>query len=333
MTQQLPALPDEFRRHALAMPDEIDRFLAGQPALDQVKQQMNGGAAYLQLARQIKADTEVINAIQLGRLKLIARWGVLNPAAPPGERGQGRPRQEDNPEEKSTSGREADFADATVALYRKVAANQDRIQAYRDEVVNNRIGEELTASGFVRFATGTEKAGRAAHISANSGVPEWYTPAVYIEAVRVVLGAIGLDPASSLLAQKTIQATRFFTLENDGLAHDWRGRVFLNPPYTSGLVDRFVDKLCVGVARQDITAAILLVNNATDTRWLQRALQLANALCFPAGRIRFYGDEGEKGAPLQGQVFLYFGPAWECFVERFAHFGAASYWDSEKETP
>jgi hypothetical protein len=72
------------------------------------------------------------------------------------------------------------------------------------------------------------------------------------------------------------------------------------------------------------------VNNATDTRWLQRALELANALCFPAGRIRFYGDEGEKGAPLQGQVFLYFGPARECFVECFARFGAASCWHGKR---
>ena len=64
-----------------------------------------------------------------------------------------------------------------------------------------------------------------------TGNPENYTPAVYIEAARRVLGEIDLDPASCFLAQETVKANRFFTKEENGLQQKWNGRVFLNPPY------------------------------------------------------------------------------------------------------
>jgi hypothetical protein len=41
-----------------------------------------------------------------------------------------------------------------------------------------------------------------------TGETEWYTPAYCLEFVRAVLGTIDLDPASCVLAQKTVQAKR-----------------------------------------------------------------------------------------------------------------------------
>jgi ParB family chromosome partitioning protein len=54
---------------------------------------------------------------------------------------------------------------------------------------------------------------------------EWYTPLPYIEAARLVLGDIDLDPASCELANGVVQAKRFFTEQDDGLTKEWSGRV------------------------------------------------------------------------------------------------------------
>jgi ParB family chromosome partitioning protein len=136
------------------------------------------------------------------------------------------------------------------------------------------------------------------------------------------MGGIDLDPASSAIAQERVQATTFHTIADDGLTKRWSGRVWLNPPYSNGLVDQFVVKLVEHVAAGDVTAAVVLVNNATETRWFQTSAAVAAAVCFPAGRIKFINQEGNpSGAPLQGQAVLYFGDKAEAFVNEFSVFG------------
>jgi hypothetical protein len=73
-----------------------------------------------------------------------------------------------------------------------------------------------------------------------TGEYEWYTPPKYIELARAVLGEIDLDPASSEKAQEAVRAKRYFTAADQGLRHEWRGRVWLNPPYAQPLIGQFV---------------------------------------------------------------------------------------------
>jgi len=61
------------------------------------------------------------------------------------------------------------------------------------------------------------------HVSKNSGENEWYTPVQFIDAARLVMGSIDLDPASSERANETVQATTFYTKEDDGLSKTWCG--------------------------------------------------------------------------------------------------------------
>ena len=167
--------------------------------------------------------------------------------------------------------------------------------------------------------------GKTAHVSNNSGENEWYTPVEYIEAVRKVLVTIDLDPASSPVAQKNVKATRFYTIEDDGLSRDWKGRVFLNPPYSQDLIAKFVIKLADSYSSDSVSAAVLLVNNATETAWFQHISQAADYVCFPAGRIRYLDASGNPAnTPLQGQVFLYFGDDGSTFVTVFSELGVVS---------
>lgn len=157
------------------------------------------------------------------------------------------------------------------------------------------------------------------HVANNSGNNEWYTPPEYIEAARKCMGGIDLDPASCEIANRTVRATAYYTIEDDGLSKEWFGRVWLNPPYSRDLVRKFSEKLVSSLPH--IEAACVLVNNATDTGWLQTMGKTCNGVCFPNGRIKFLTPTGRRGSPLQGQVILYFGDKKQRFAEAFSEFG------------
>lgn len=173
-----------------------------------------------------------------------------------------------------------------------------------------------------RAISGNAADEKAAHVSHATGEHEWYTPSPYLEAARKVLGAIDLDPASSDVAQENVKAKRYYTLQDDGLAQDWSGRVWLNPPYAADVIGKFTDKLAQHFAAKDVTAAILLTNNATETGWFSTVARIASAVCFPFGRISYLDKSGKPAnTPLQGQSLLYFGENSDKFCKTFASLG------------
>ena len=150
---------------------------------------------------------------------------------------------------------------------------------------------------------------------------EWYTPEQYIEAARAAMGGIDLDPASSELAQKTVRAGEFLTIDDDGLTREWRGRVWLNPPYAQPAIHHFMQKTVDEYTSGRVTECIALTHNYTDTQWFHIAAKEAAAICFTRGRIGFVSPEGRKAAPTQGQAFFYFGNRCAEFAEAFGGFG------------
>lgn len=65
----------------------------------------------------------------------------------------------------------------------------------------------------------------------SSASAEHYTPIEFIEAARETMGGIDLDPASTRRVNELrIKAKAFFGTDYDGLAHEWHGSVWLNPP-------------------------------------------------------------------------------------------------------
>lgn len=157
------------------------------------------------------------------------------------------------------------------------------------------------------------------HVANNSGNNEWYTPHEYIEAARKAMGSIDTDPASNDIANKVVKAEKYYTIETDGLAHDWHGNVWMNPPYSSDLITKFIEKL--KEQRGNYEQAIILVNNATETQWFYEIVKIASAVCFPKSRVKFYMPDGKTGAPLQGQAVLYVGDNYEKFISAFGGIG------------
>lgn len=147
----------------------------------------------------------------------------------------------------------------------------------------------------------------------SSASPEWYTPPHVLDLVVELFGAIDLDPCAE--SDRSVPAARHFTAAEDGLAHEWHGRVFLNPPYgkTIGL---WMAKLRYEFAQRRVTEAIALVPAKPDTDWW--AALDGEWMCFVHGRLRFANSS--TGAPFPS-VLVYLGPDAHRFTEVFRALG------------
>lgn len=129
-----------------------------------------------------------------------------------------------------------------------------------------------------------KKSGMASHQSARVVKDEWLTPPEMIAA----LGVFDLDPCAPV-KRPWPTANWHFTVEDDGLAREWWGRVWLNPPYgehTATWLQRLVEH----------GNGIALVFARTETEcWFNWVWPKASAILFLRGRVTFYHVSGAKG--------------------------------------
>lgn len=215
----------------------------------------------------------------------------------------------------ATIERDGQFADAVEALKPTVPDIEQRVLA----------GDVPSKKAVVEASREPGKAQEILfkpHVANNSGNNEWYTPRVFIDKARSVMGGIDLDPASSEQANRVVGAKKIYTASDDGLTQVWFGNVWLNPPYAQPLVSQFSQKLAADYRTNKVFQACLLVNNATETKWFQEVGRVADAICFPLGRIKYLDESLEaKNQPLQGQACLYFGENTDEFSAEFGELG------------
>jgi len=147
---------------------------------------------------------------------------------------------------------------------------------------------------------------------------ECYTPARFVARVRGVLGGIDLDPASCAEANEVVRARRFFSAKQNGLARRWRGRVFLNCPYSRP--GPWAEALLRHYKARDVSAAVALFNSRTSSSWFHLLAPHAWR-CEPWRRIRFWGPSTKGGNGMQDQVFFYLGPDTSRFAAWFGDVG------------
>lgn len=175
--------------------------------------------------------------------------------------------------------------------------------------------------------------------------PEWYTPTLYVEAARNVMGGIDLDPASCRDANERVRAVVFYDKQQDGLAAPWCGRIFLNPP--GGLVREFWRKALQQRQAGRIEQMVWVGYSLEQIQTLQTdgpgPVAAADAICYCDHRIKFECSEEDrarmqaaldfknaaagkpltkwKNSPTHGNYFAYFGPHVESFKVGFGQFG------------
>jgi hypothetical protein len=154
---------------------------------------------------------------------------------------------------------------------------------------------------------------------------EHYTPPEYIQAVKNVLGYIGLDPFSCEYANRHfVKAIKYYSKEDSAFDKDWAfNTLFMNPPYSNGEYPPAIEKFLNEFEKYHFDA-ITLTNNNTDTAATQKLMKAATAYCFPEKRINYYTEEGKTKGNRFGQLFCYFGSDVKKFREEFEKFGNIS---------
>lgn len=122
----------------------------------------------------------------------------------------------------------------------------------------------------------------------SGGTDEWATPQDFYDVVNAEFG-FDLDVCA---LDSSAKCERYFTPETNGLAHEWTGTVWMNPPY-GDVIEQWMSKAYES-ARRGATV-VCLVPARTDTRWF-------HDYCFPMevrfikGRLRF--GLAEASAPF-----------------------------------
>jgi hypothetical protein len=146
---------------------------------------------------------------------------------------------------------------------------------------------------------------------------EWFTPPKYIEMVKEVLGEITLDPFSCNKANEIVKAKSILTIDDDALNIKWDNcqSVFMNPPYSANLCSKACNKFIEELP--NINRAIVLTNNATETKWCQRLMVNSQAICFTNHRVSFWNSDGKKiSNNTRGQLFFLFGK-YQMYLSKF----------------
>jgi len=212
-----------------------------------------------------------------------------------------------------------------VSKVRRELATQND---YESTIRTGRDGRTIDTSKIGRSKTDDDQDNDADDDQSDDEPPhavtadDYYTNRRIIACVqRLYNGVIDLDPASCATANATVEATRFYSREDDGLAFPWQGKVWLNPPFSQWrrwapkVLDerQRVDEMCVLSATRTIIA-----------QYFAPLLRAADAVCFFTGRIPFEGPHATS-SPDDGHAVFYFGSNRERFWEVFDELGAVFY--------
>jgi len=209
---------------------------------------------------------------------------------------------------------------SAISQYRIV----DPDQQFDDETLTDyeRTVEELYTRNqppAVEYVPAPPAMSQAMSVLTGQGTVEWYTPPAIIDRARRVLGSIDLDPASSDVAQRWINATEYYTADDDGKAQSWSGRVWLNPPFDD--TPAWVDRLDSEYQSGDVVAAVLLVNSAPGYIWWED-LWRRRPVCMLRERVCFCRADGTSDGPAKkGTTIAYYGDDVQGFIAAFSDLG------------
>ncbi len=104
---------------------------------------------------------------------------------------------------------------------------------------------------------------------------------------------------------ETAKCERYFTPVDDGLAKEWSGVCWMNPPYGRE-IGKWMQKAFE--ASKHGCTVVCLVPARTDTEWWHR-FSLKGEVRFLRGRLKFGG--AKSGAPFPSAIVIFRDRWWE----------------------
>ena len=145
----------------------------------------------------------------------------------------------------------------------------------------------------------------------SSARKDWATPQAFIDWMRDARHTeFDLDAAA---LQETAKAPSYFGPDHDleshrdGLSADWRGHVWLNPPYGREITD-WLAKCAEEIKRKEVLSITVLIPARTDTKWFHELVMPHAYLVFLIqGRFNFKTDLNLPGAnaPFPSMLVVY----------------------------
>lgn len=133
---------------------------------------------------------------------------------------------------------------------------------------------------------------------------EWETPQELFDDLNKVWG-FELDVCATRYNRK---CKLFFDKEQDGLAQEWKGTCWMNPPYAKGIIDRWVAKAVSETRAERCVVVVALLPVRTDTRWWHEHIEGNPDVYveFHSKRTRFKG--AKHNAPFATCIVYFFQP-------------------------
>lgn len=122
---------------------------------------------------------------------------------------------------------------------------------------------------------------------------EWLTPPDVIQALGG-WASFDLDPCAPAV-QPWPTAVAKFTQADNGLILPWHGRVWLNPPYSTAAIARWLGRL----ADHGAGTALIFARTETDA-FFRHVWDRASAVLFVRGRLNFHYPDGRRAKKNSG---------------------------------
>lgn len=123
------------------------------------------------------------------------------------------------------------------------------------------------------------------------GTPQWF-----FDQCNAEFGPFELDVAADAINAK---CPRFYDRERNGLLHEWKGRVWCNPPYGRG-IGEWVKKAFESAKAGAVV--VCLIPARTDTAWWHD-YAMRGEVRFIRGRLKF--GTAQNNAPFPSALVIF----------------------------